>query len=140
METDDPIMPPDVREANDIWCLIIKKTEGVTGSEEELFAADDIEDDVDLNKDDEINNDADEGEGEPENKNGGLVGMCQHRDAVGVACADLNAPVAGSQGWDDSSGMYHLGTPHQRVSKSWMQFHLYSSIVMSPLTCYSREV
>ncbi len=36
-------MPPDVREAKDIRRHIIEKTEGVTGSEDEAFAADDID-------------------------------------------------------------------------------------------------
>ena len=43
-------------------------------------------------------NNAGEGEGEPEKNNGGHVGMGQYRDAVGVAHAGANAPVAGAQG------------------------------------------
>ena len=54
MGTGDTTMPPAVREAKHNRHLIIEKTEGVTGSEDELFAADDIEDNIDLNKEDEI--------------------------------------------------------------------------------------
>jgi hypothetical protein len=44
-------MPPDVREAKDICQLIIEKLEGVTGSEDKLFAADEVEEeDTDLNE------------------------------------------------------------------------------------------
>ena len=41
MGTGDPNIPPDVVEAKVIRKLIIEKTEGVTGSEEEPFAVDD---------------------------------------------------------------------------------------------------
>ena len=35
-------MPPDVREAKEIHCLIVEKSEGVTGSEDEIFAAEEV--------------------------------------------------------------------------------------------------
>ena len=42
MGTGDPVMSPDVREAKEICRLIIEKSEGVTGSEDEIFAAKDV--------------------------------------------------------------------------------------------------
>ena len=42
MGTGDPSMPPDVCEAKEIRGLIIEKSEGVTGSEDEPFALDDV--------------------------------------------------------------------------------------------------
>ena len=41
MGTGDPTMPPDVHKAKEIRRLIIEKSEGVTGSEEEPFAIED---------------------------------------------------------------------------------------------------
>jgi hypothetical protein len=40
--TGNPNIPPPVREAKEIRDLIIEKSEGVTGSEEEIFFPDDI--------------------------------------------------------------------------------------------------
>jgi hypothetical protein len=54
MGTGDPNIPPDVSEAKAIRTLIIEKTEGVTGSEEEPFAME------------EDNEDGDDGEEEEE--------------------------------------------------------------------------
>ena len=36
-------MPPDVREAKEICCLIIEKSEGMTGSEDKIFAAEEVD-------------------------------------------------------------------------------------------------
>jgi hypothetical protein len=41
--TGNPNIPPDVQEAKEIKDRIIEKTEGVTGSEEELFSPDDVD-------------------------------------------------------------------------------------------------
>ena len=46
MGTGEPTMPADVREAKAICHLIIEKLEGVTGSEDEPFALDDLDEDV----------------------------------------------------------------------------------------------
>ena len=40
--TGNPDIPPAVCEANEICELIVEKTEGATGSEEELFSHDDV--------------------------------------------------------------------------------------------------
>jgi hypothetical protein len=90
-------MPPDVREAKDIRRLIIEKTEDVTGSEDEAFAADDIDQDAEVNEYEEntiANNIADEDEDEQVSNNGGILGMGQHRDAVGVAHGGANVAAA----------------------------------------------
>ena len=42
IETGNPNIPPPVREAKAIKELIVEKSEGVTGSEEEIFSPDDI--------------------------------------------------------------------------------------------------
>ena len=44
--TGNPNIPPTVREAKEIRELIIEKTEGATGSEEELFSPDDVVEDI----------------------------------------------------------------------------------------------
>lgn len=43
MGTGDPNMPPDIREAKEIRRLIIEKSEGVTVSEDEMFALDKLD-------------------------------------------------------------------------------------------------
>jgi hypothetical protein len=45
--TGNPNIPPAVREAKEIRELIVEKSEGVTGSEEEVFSPDDVEDEDD---------------------------------------------------------------------------------------------
>ena len=70
MGTGDPSMPPDVCEAKEIRGLIIEKSEGVTGSEDEPSALDDVLEDE--------NEDEDTDNGAEENWHG----------AVGTACAD----------------------------------------------------
>ncbi len=42
--TGNPNIPPAVREAKEIKDLIVEKSEGVTGSEEEVFSPDDVDD------------------------------------------------------------------------------------------------
>ena len=51
MPTGDPIMPPDVNKAKQICRLIIEKSEGMTGSEEEAFAPEDVLNDDELEED-----------------------------------------------------------------------------------------
>ncbi len=58
MGTGDPTMPPDVREAKEICGLIIEKSEGVTGSEDEPFALDDVPEDE--NEEEDTDNGAEE--------------------------------------------------------------------------------
>jgi len=79
MGTGDPDIPADVREAKEIRRLIIEKTEGVTGSEEEAFAADDIDEDLDYGDGDvenAANNIAEDLEEAGEQTNHGLI-FCQ---------------------------------------------------------------
>jgi hypothetical protein len=117
MGTGDPNMPANVREAKEIRRLIIEKTEGVTGSEEEAFAADDIEEDLDFADVENENKIAEEAEeaGEQENNNMGIVGAGLHRDAVGAAHAGVNGVAAGAVN-AAPVGMGDAGTPRQRVS------------------------
>lgn len=86
MGTGDPTMPADVREAKAIRLLIIEKSEGVTGSEDEPFALDDLDEEP-----------ADGAAIEEANINGGyevvvnenaLVGAARWRGANGAARAD----------------------------------------------------
>ena len=80
-------MPEDVRDAKTIRGLIIEKSEGITGSEEEPFALDDVLG----NEEEEDQGDvADEGEGdEPRARDdNALVGNATWRGAAGVARAD----------------------------------------------------
>ena len=58
MGTGDPTMPPDVRKAKEIRGLIIEKSEGVTGSEDEPFALDEFLDDE--NEEEDADNGAEE--------------------------------------------------------------------------------
>ncbi len=84
-------MPADVREAKAIRLLIIEKSEGVTGSEDEPFALDDLDEDV-------IDEEPADGAAiEEANINGGnevvvnenaLVGAARWRGANGAARAD----------------------------------------------------
>ena len=46
--TRNPNIPPHVRQDKEIKDLIIEKSEGVIGLEEELFSPDDVEDDEDI--------------------------------------------------------------------------------------------
>jgi hypothetical protein len=108
-------MPPDVREAKNIRRLIIEKTEGVPGSKDKAFAADDLDEDAEVSEYEE-NNIADEVEGEQGSNNGGIVGMGQHRDAVGVARGGANVAAAGAVVKTAAAGAGDVGTPRQRVS------------------------
>ena len=91
MGTGDPTMPADVCEAKAIRLLIIEKSEGVTGSEDEPFALDDLDEDV-------IDEEPADGAAiEEANINGGnevvvnenaLVGAARWHGANGAAHAD----------------------------------------------------
>ena len=61
--TGNPNIQPDVREAKEIKERIIEKSEGVTGSEEEVFSPDDLKEYKDVEEDSEENGGADEGNG-----------------------------------------------------------------------------
>ena len=63
MGTGNPTMPEEVHVAKEIWRLIIKKSEGVTDSEDEPFALDDdiediIAEDEDAPNETEVEDDA----------------------------------------------------------------------------------
>ena len=59
MGTGDPNMLAEVREAKQIRRLIIKKSEGVTGSEDEVFAVEEVDNVAELdNEDDNMPEDA----------------------------------------------------------------------------------
>ena len=45
--TGDHTMPVNVQEADEIRCLIIEKSEGITGSEDEPFTAEEVENEKD---------------------------------------------------------------------------------------------
>ena len=103
MGTGDPTMPPGVCEAKEIRGLIIKKSEGVTGSEDEPFALDDVSEDE--------NEEEDTDNGAEENWHG----------AVGAACADLSvvAAVRGRGGGTvvtGRGGSVSSVSPHRGVS------------------------
>ena len=74
-------MPPDVKEAKDICRLIIEKWERVTGSEDEMFAADEREEEgADLNEVNEaIKNERSDVIG---TNNGSIVGPDLNRTGV----------------------------------------------------------
>jgi hypothetical protein len=74
-------MPPDVRDAKDIRGLIIEKSEGVTGSDDKLFSADEVEEeDTNLNEVNEaIENEGGEVVG---TNNGSTVGPDLNRTGV----------------------------------------------------------
>jgi hypothetical protein len=119
MGTGDPTMPADVREAKVIRGLIIEKSEGVTGSEEEPFA---------LGEDDqeegEQGNVAEEEEvAEEPAEEYAVVGRADWRGAVGVAHA--NGSVRGGRG----GGVARAGSsassasPNQGVS--FVSFTIY---------------
>jgi hypothetical protein len=86
MGTGDPTIPVDACEAKEIRRLIVEKSEGVTGSEDEPFAADDGE---------EYNE-------EEERVNGAV------EEAVGEAAND-NAVVGGVAHWHGEEGVAHAG-------------------------------
>jgi hypothetical protein len=91
MGTGDPTMPADVREAKAVRRLIIEKSEGVTGSEDEPFALDDLEEDViDEEPADEATiEEANIDDGNEAAVNGNaVVGAARWRGANGVARAD----------------------------------------------------
>lgn len=74
-------MPPDVREAKDICRLIIEKSEGVTGSEEEIFAVDEVEEEeLEFNKNEP---NANEGGANNGSINGAIVGQDLSMNATG---------------------------------------------------------
>ena len=74
-------MPPGVREAKDILRLIIEKSEGVTGSEKETFAADEAEEEEsEFNK---SKPNANEGGANNGSINGAIVGPDLSTNATG---------------------------------------------------------
>ncbi len=108
-------MPADVCEAKTIRGLIIEKSEGITGSEEEPFALDDVG-----NEEEEDQGDvADEGVGEETRNDNALVGNANWRGAAGVARADGSVRSArrGRGGGDfrGGSGVTYV-SPNQGVS------------------------
>ena len=97
MGTGDPNMPPDVREAKDIRRLIIEKSEGVTGSEEEIFALDEVEEEEEESTENEPNpNASDANNGFI---NGAIVGPDMSTNATGETQA-----VAGLDGRGTATG------------------------------------
>jgi hypothetical protein len=112
MGTGDPNVPPDVSEAKAIRKLIIEKTEGVTGSEEEPFA---------LEEDYEEGDDGEEGEedvqdvdGDPSVNEGAVreVGLAGVARAGGAGAAR----AAGNRAVQRSGGSLSSTSPHNGVS------------------------
>ena len=91
MGTEDPTMPADVCKDKTICGLIIEKSEGITGSEEEPFALEDVGDEEEEDQGDVAEEVAGE---EPANDNA-LIGNANWHGAVGVACADGSVRSAG---------------------------------------------
>jgi hypothetical protein len=92
MGTGNPAIPPDVCEAEDICCLIIEKSAGVTGSKEVPFAVEDTDEEAeDVDFQSAINvtvydvvNDS------PQDNEGAIVGPARNREAIGMPRAGIN--------------------------------------------------
>ncbi len=121
MGTGDPNMPADVREAKVIRGLIIEKSEGVTGSEEEPFAFEEG-----LDEEGEQQGDVAEEEvagEEPAVDDNVLVGRANWRGAVGAARADGSVKGGRGGGAAKAAGSVTSVSPNLGVS-CFSQFYI----------------
>ena len=108
----DPTMPPDVREAKEIWGLIIEKSEDVTGSEDEPFALDDVPEDE--NEEEDTDNEAEE------NWHGAVGAAFANRSVVAAVRGRGGGTVVTGRGGSVSSV-----SPHWGVSYAWFPNFLF---------------
>ncbi len=105
-------MPPDVNEAKRIRRLIIDKCEGVTGSEEEAFALEDVVNDDELEED--------EGNGNFIEEEASAVDVGVEGNAIDDAIVAIqdsgNRNANSSQGTHETTAASSFISPRSRVS------------------------